>query len=103
MRKMQGWVNRLVRNSALSIMIGATFAIQGAKPTHAGVMMEGFCLDCPSGGSYQDWWDHLAGQANTFALDGFSAIWIPCALKGASGGYSSDVQQPEQLQAEMKH
>ena len=52
-------------------------------------MMEGFYIDCPSGGSYQDWWDHLSAQANTLALDGFSALWIPCALKGASGGYSS--------------
>ncbi len=51
--------------------------------------MEGFYLDCPSGGGTQYWWDHLAQQTNTFALDGFSAIWIPCALKGASGGYSS--------------
>jgi alpha-amylase len=52
-------------------------------------MMEGFYVDCPSGGSYQDWWDHLAFQANNLAINGFTAIWLPCALKGATGGYSS--------------
>ena len=35
------------------------------------------------------WWDHLAAQANAFRHAGFSAIWIPCPLKGASGGLSS--------------
>jgi alpha-amylase len=35
------------------------------------------------------WWDHLAAQANAFRRAGFSAIWIPSPLKGASGGFSS--------------
>lgn len=35
------------------------------------------------------WWDHLAAQANAFRRSGFSAIWIPSPLKGASGGFSS--------------
>ena len=75
--------------AASTLLVIAPIAILSEKPASAGVMMEGFYLNCPSNGSYQDWWDHLAGQTNTFALDGFTAIWIPCALKGASGGYSS--------------
>ena len=35
------------------------------------------------------WWDHLAAQANALRRSGFSAIWIPSPLKGASGGLSS--------------
>lgn len=31
------------------------------------------------------WWDHLATQARDLARVGFSAIWLPPALKGASG------------------
>lgn len=82
-------VLRQCTQAAVAVMIIAPIAIQNSKPASAGVMMEGFYLNCPSNGSYQDWWDHMSGQANTFALDGFTAIWIPCALKGASGGYSS--------------
>src|SRR5215470_15853271 len=35
------------------------------------------------------WWDHLAAQANAFANAGFTAIWMPPPLKGASGSFSS--------------
>ena len=35
------------------------------------------------------WWDHLAAQANALSTSGFSAIWIPSPLKGASGESSS--------------
>jgi alpha-amylase len=35
------------------------------------------------------WWDRLAEQANALRRAGFSAIWIPSPLKGASGGLSS--------------
>jgi alpha-amylase len=35
------------------------------------------------------WWDHLAAQAHGFRQAGFTAIWIPSPLKGASGGFSS--------------
>jgi alpha-amylase len=35
------------------------------------------------------WWDHLAAQADMFAKAGFSAIWLPPPLKGASGSFSS--------------
>src|ERR1700726_4287408 len=35
------------------------------------------------------WWDHLAAQAQAFAKSGFTAIWLPPPLKGASGSFSS--------------
>ncbi len=34
------------------------------------------------------WWDHLATQANLLRRAGFSAIWLPPPLKGASGSFS---------------
>lgn len=35
------------------------------------------------------WWDHLAAQASELSNAGFTAIWLPPPLKGASGGLSS--------------
>jgi alpha-amylase len=35
------------------------------------------------------WWDHLAAQAEALAKSGFTAIWLPPPLKGASGSFSS--------------
>jgi alpha-amylase len=35
------------------------------------------------------WWDHLAAQANMLRRAGFTALWIPPPLKGASGSFSS--------------
>ena len=35
------------------------------------------------------WWDHLAAQAHALAKAGFTAIWLPPPLKGASGSFSS--------------
>lgn len=35
------------------------------------------------------WWDHLAAQAHALATAGFTAIWLPPPLKGASGSFSS--------------
>jgi alpha-amylase len=52
-----------------------------------GVLMEGFFLTLQSGpGDF--WWDHLASQSKQLAQSGFSAIWLPPPLKGASGGFS---------------
>lgn len=36
----------------------------------------------------ESWWTHLARRAEELALAGFTAVWIPPVLKGASGGYS---------------
>ena len=58
----------------------------------AGVLLQGFYWDVPSpaagNSSAPWWWDHIGSQANALASVGFSAIWIPPVLKGASGGYS---------------
>jgi alpha-amylase len=35
------------------------------------------------------WWDHLAAQAQMLRAAGFSAIWLPPPLKGASGSFST--------------
>jgi alpha-amylase len=52
-----------------------------------GVLLEGFFSVLNSGpGNF--WWDHLARQARDFATSGFTAIWLPPPLKGASGGFS---------------
>ena len=31
------------------------------------------------------WWDHLAAQAKSLSLAGFTAVWLPPVLKSASG------------------
>jgi len=53
-----------------------------------GVLLEGFFFGLSSGpGNF--WWDHLAGQTRDLASAGFTAIWLPPPLKGASGGFSN--------------
>lgn len=54
----------------------------------AGVLMQGFYWDASTGGR-DSWWTHLAKQANSLRRAGFTAVWIPPVLKGASGGYSN--------------
>ncbi|WP_165864355.1 alpha-amylase family glycosyl hydrolase [Capsulimonas corticalis] len=70
----------------------AAIAIQSAAPSRADVLLQGFYWDVPSyaagSSSAPWWWDKLAGQANAFRLAGFTAVWLPPALKGAAGGYS---------------
>lgn len=55
--------------------------------THAGVMLQAFHWDAqPTNAS--SWWMQLASQTQELSQAGFTAVWIPPALKGASGGYS---------------
>jgi alpha-amylase len=35
------------------------------------------------------WWDHIAAQANALRRAGFTAVWLPPPLKGASGHFSN--------------
>ena len=35
------------------------------------------------------WWDHIAAQANALRRAGFTAVWLPPPLKGASGRFSN--------------
>jgi galactose oxidase len=59
-----------------------------------GVLLQGFykkrpnhAVPSPADGdpSVPWWWDHLAAQANEFRKAGFTAVWLPPALKTASG------------------
>jgi hypothetical protein len=64
-----------------------------------GVLLEGFFfgpgrvagVPSPLDGDHTlpFWWDHLASQARQLANSGFTAIWLPPPLKGASGSFSS--------------
>jgi alpha-amylase len=64
-----------------------------------GVLLEGFFfgpgrvtgVPSPLDGDHTlpFWWDHLAAQARQLATSGFTAIWLPPPLKGASGSFSS--------------
>lgn len=59
---------------------------------HANVLMQAFYWDVPSPAagtaSAPWWWDKLGAQANAIRTAGFTGMWIPPPLKGASGGYS---------------
>ena len=63
-------------------------ATAGITLARGNVLLQGFYWNVPSGYSNPWWWDHLAQQANQFRLDGFTEVWIPPVLKGASGGFS---------------
>ena len=67
----------------------ATIAVQLATGARAGVMMEGFYTSVPSGYGSNWWYDNLSSKANQLASSGISALWLPPALKGNSGGYST--------------
>lgn len=56
-------------------------------PAAAGVLMQAFYWDAeaPAG---ESWWVYLARRASELASSGFTAVWLPPVLKGASGGYS---------------
>jgi alpha-amylase len=85
-----------------------------------GVLLQGFFFSperihgvpSPLDGDYTVpfWWDHLAAQANDFSRAGFTAIWIPPPLKGASGSFTngydvfderSGLQQSESFRLDM--
>lgn len=63
-----------------------------AAPLRANVLLQGFYWDVPSpaagNSSAPWWWDKTGSQANAYRLAGFTGVWIPPVLKGASGGYS---------------
>lgn len=89
-------MKRPAKPTALGIAIFA--ALAGASAVcaggaRAGVMMQGFYENVPSPAAGSPnapwWWDSLARQAGTLRGSGFTAVWIPPCLKGASGGYSS--------------
>ena len=74
-------------------LLCAALALGMGASARAGVLLQGFYENVPSpaangGSGVPWWWDNLASQASALRQDGFSAIWIPCPLKGAAGGYS---------------
>jgi alpha-amylase len=67
---------------------GATSSTStGIAPAAGGVMMQAFYEGCPSS-SGAWWWDNLESQASEWGSKGFTAAWLPCVLKAASGGVS---------------
>jgi alpha-amylase len=78
------WVGKLI----LSLILVQTFALSAfAGSASAGVMLQGFYWDAYD--SAMPWYDKMARSANELKQNGFTAIWIPPVLKGASGGYSN--------------
>ncbi len=70
-----------------------TLALLALTPrAEAGVLLQGFYWDVPSpaagGGNVTWWWDKLATESNELRRAGFTAVWLPPVLKGASGGFS---------------
>ena len=68
----------------LSVFLLSLLVVANA---HAGVIFQAFYWDAPSDGQNQ-WWNRLSQQSHELSKSGFSAIWLPPALKCASGGYS---------------
>jgi alpha-amylase len=71
----------------LMLSIAIVFSIFSFQHASAGVLMQGFFWDAPSDGNHA-WWDLLSSRASDLAKAGFTAVWIPPELKGASGGLS---------------
>src|SRR5690242_4617722 len=74
------------------ISVFAAWLAFGLASARSNVLIQGFYWDVPSpsagNGSADWWWDHLAARANALRQAGFTGVWIPPVLKGASGGYS---------------
>src|SRR3569833_1448732 len=71
-------------NSTLHIP-NSTFSSSSAS---SGVMLQGFYWNVPCPGLARSstwWWDRLAMEAQDFHQAGFTAVWLPPALK--SWGY----------------
>lgn len=69
-------------------LIFTIFILIVSSQSHAGVLLQGFYWDAPSAWD-SPWWDKLSDEATSLSDAGFTAIWIPPVLKGASGGYSN--------------
>lgn len=54
----------------------------------AGVILQGFYWDATTQ-NQDSWWNELAKKSQSLSESGFTAVWIPPVLKGASGGYSN--------------
>jgi alpha-amylase len=83
---------KLIKQCFSRLLLLSVGIILLSKGASAGVLMQAFYWDLPSPvagtATAPFWWDNLAGKANEFKKAGFTAVWLPPALKGASGGYS---------------
>ncbi|MCC6485733.1 MAG: hypothetical protein IT209_12900 [Armatimonadetes bacterium] len=75
-------------------MVACAWLIAGSSVAlaRAPVMLQGFYWDVPSPAAGDKlapwWWDQLASEAEELGRSGFTSVWIPPVLKGASGGFS---------------
>lgn len=81
---MQGFLG--TRRFAAIFALGLTW-ILSSPSLYAGVLMQAFYWDAPSSAE-NSWWDQIASRAPELSQAGFTALWFPPALKGASGGIS---------------
>lgn len=88
----QRWNNHLASRvsmsaSALTLALALALTLWPAS-SRAGVLMQAFYWDAPSSAEHR-WWDGIASHARELASSGFTALWFPPALKGASGAVSN--------------
>jgi alpha-amylase len=76
---------KLKRFSTALFIAGLLLVIY--SPARAGVLMQGYYRDAVAPG--KSWWDNLSEKAHEMRSAGFTAVWIPPVLKGASGGFST--------------
>ncbi|WP_462266883.1 alpha-amylase domain-containing protein [Mucilaginibacter sp.] len=69
----------------------SALAVASIQPLASGgiagkeVLMQAFYWDVPMGGT---WWQTIQSKVSSWNTAGVTAIWLPPASKGASGGYS---------------
>lgn len=73
---------------SFAVALGCGVALMlGSSLSRAGVLMQAFYWDAPSTPEHP-WWDEIASRSSELAKAGFTALWYPPALKGASGALS---------------
>lgn len=77
----------MIRQLCKIVLFSSLLALYSFSAS-AGVLLQGFYWDAPSDAN-NAWWDRLASQSSEIARAGFTAVWLPPVLKGASGGYSN--------------
>ena len=65
----------------------AALCIPIHSSAQAGVLLQGYFRDAAVPG--KSWWDNLSEKAHELSSAGFTAVWIPPVLKGASGALST--------------
>lgn len=76
-----------MRTKVIRLVCAAALFAAVHPAARGGVLMQGFYRNANA--PNKSWWDNLAGKAHELRSAGFTAIWIPPVLKGASGGFSA--------------